>query len=228
MGKGNSHSNCFCLLIISLLSITVSFAEERSYLCEFGVQGGLGYYVGDAVAHVFQNVQPAYGAQFRYKFTPRWALQVKGQADNIKFPLQEQDAAGNTLMGKNLLMNIDAVAEFNFFRFGMKQYDTRIKPVTPYMFIGIGMSVYSGFTLVTGYIPFGFGMKWKFAPRWGLNIAWQHQIYFADNLENKDYYNNTYQLNGSNILNKDFTSSLTLGIVFEFAKERAVCRTCSY
>ncbi|HCS87373.1 MAG TPA: hypothetical protein DIW30_02800 [Bacteroidales bacterium] len=206
----------------------MSFAEERAYLCEFGVQGGLDYYVGDAVAHVFQNVQPAYGAQFRYKFTPRWALQVKGQADNIKFPLQEQDAAGNTLMGKNLLMNIDAVAEFNFFRFGMKQYDTRIKPVTPYMFIGIGMSVYSGFTSVTGYIPLGFGMKWKFAPRWGLNVAWQHQIYFADNLENKECYNNTYQLNGSNILNKDFTSSLTLGIVFEFAKERAACRTCSY
>ncbi len=228
MGKGNIFGGRFCLLIISLLSITASFAEERAYLCEFGVQGGLGYYVGDAAAHIFQNVQPAYGAQFRYKFTPRWALQVKGQADNIKFPLQERDAGGKTLMGKNMLMNIDAVAEFNFFRLGMKQYDTRIKPVTPYMFVGIGLSVYSGFASVTGYIPFGFGMKWKFAPRWGLNVAWQQQIYFADNLENKDCYNNTYQLNGSNILNKDFTSSLTLGIVFEFARERAACRTCSY
>lgn len=217
-----------CLLVMSMLSILPLCAEERAYLCEFGVQGGLSYYVGDATKHIFQHVQPAYGAHFRYKFTPRWALQVKGQADNIKFPLQAVDGDIAGAMGKNLLMNIDAVAEFNFFRLGMKQYDTRIKPITPYMFIGIGLSVYNGFGSITGYIPFGFGLKWKFAPRFGLTVSWQHQIYFADNLENREYYNNTYQLNGSNILNKDFTSSLTIGIVFEFVRERAVCRTCSY
>lgn len=216
------------LLVMSVLSVFSLSAEERAYLCEFGLQGGLSYYVGDATAHIFQNVQPSYGAHFRYKFTPRWALQVKGQADNIQYPLQEASADGSKPMSKNMLMNLDVVAEFNFFRFGMKQYDTRIKPITPYIFIGVGVSAYSQFSSWTGYIPFGFGMKWKFAPRWGLNVAWQHQIYFADNLEGKEYYDNTYQLNGSNILNKDFTSSLTLGIVFEFARERAVCRTCSY
>ncbi len=226
LGRDIWHGSC--VLVMCLLSISMVRGEERAYLCEFGVQGGLSYYVGDATKHIFQHVQPAYGAQFRYKFTPRWALQVKGQADNIKFPLKAENGELSGEMGKNLLMNIDAVAEFNFFRFGMKQYDTRIKPITPYMFIGIGVSVYSGFGRVTGYVPFGFGMKWKFAPRFGLNIAWQHQIYFADNLEDKDYYNNTYNLNGSNILNKDFTSSLTIGIVFEFAKERAACRSCSY
>ena len=70
--------------------------------------------------------------------------------------------------------------------------------------------------------------KWKFAKRFGLNLAWQHNLYIADNLEGMANLNNTYDLNGSNILNFDVTSQLTLGIVFEFAKEKAVCRTCYY
>ncbi|MCM1035429.1 MAG: DUF6089 family protein [Paludibacter sp.] len=214
------------LLIISLLSALCVYSEERAYLCEIGVQGGLGYYVGDATRHIFMHVQPAYGAQFRYKFDSRWAIQLKGQGATIKYPLLPEFEGEWSSMATNGMMNIDVVGEFNFFRFGAKQYDSRIKPITPYIFIGVGVSAYSDFRSWGAYLPFGFGMKWKFAKRWGLNIAWQQQIYFADNLENKDYYNNTYNLNGSNILNNDFTSTLTLGIVFEFAKEKAVCRTC--
>lgn len=216
------------LLIVFAMSVGNVRAEERDFLCELGVQGGLGYYAGDAVEHIFMYVQPAYGAQFRYKFDSRWALQVKGQGTAIKFPLQGADGVQTEEFGKNMMMNIDVVGEFNFFRFGMRQYDNRIKPITPYIFIGVGVSVYSDWRSAGVYIPCGVGLKWKFARQWGLNVAWQQQIYFADNLEGKDYYNNTHSLNGSNILNNDFTSTLTLGIVFEFAKEKKACRMCDY
>lgn len=228
MGDRNSFTLKSVTMIISLLSACLLCAEERAFLCELGVQGGLSYYVGDATQHIFMHVQPAYGAQFRYKFDSRWALQIKGQGTSIRYPLRTQENTQKAVMGTNDMMNIDVTGEFNFFRFGAKQYDSRIKPITPYIFIGVGVSAYSGFRSWGAYIPFGFGMKWKFAKRWGLNIAWQQQLYFTDNLENKDYYNNTYHLNGSNILNNDFTSTLTLGMVFEFAKERVICRTCSY
>lgn len=223
-----------CITLITLLlSAHIVCADDRPYLCEFGVQGGIGYYVGDATPHIFNHPSYAAGAQFRYKFTPRWALQVKGQFQEIRFPAPDGNGypiehPQKTDMLSNHIISVDVVGEFNFFRLGQKQYDSRIKPITPYIFLGVGMSVYNGYKTVGAHMPFGFGMKWKFAPRWGLNIAWQHQLYFADNLENNKAYDNTYNLNGSNILNNDLTSTLTLGIVFEFAKQKNVCKHCQW
>ena len=235
--------------------------DPRPYLCEFGVQAGCGYYVGDATTHIFNNPREAYGAQFRYKFDSRWALRVEGMAHRItgvdynekRLPIKDEQ--GKKQMWTTQMINLDVAVEFNFFRFGERQYDRRVKPITPYIFLGVGVSVYgSGLNvakwdwqyfggqkgdansstqsvkavLVAFYFPVGFGMKWKFSEHVGLNIAWQHNIYMADNLEGNKYLNNQYKMNGSNILNFDVTSQLTLGIVFEFAKEKKVCRTCRY
>ncbi len=219
------------LLVTVLLSAVTLYADERPYLCEFGFQGGTSYYVGDATRHIFNYPRWSAGAQFRYKFTERWALQVKGQMQEIMFPAPDangypiQKPAATDLL-KNQLVCIDAVGEFNFFRLGQKQYNSKVKQITPYIFLGIGVGLYNDFKSAGAYLPFGFGMKWKFAPRWGLNLAWQHQLFFADNLENTAAYDNTYNLNGSNILNLDLTSTLTLGIVFEFARQRSVCKKC--
>lgn len=205
------------------------------YHCEVGVQAGIGYYVGDATRHIFNDPLETFGAQFRYKFDRRWALQVKAQRHRITFR-----ESGKPYY--NPMWNTDITGEFNFFRFGEKQYDRRIKPITPYIFWGIGVSVYGEAAspsagtpfpslLNTGanvgvYMPLGIGVKWQFAHRWQLHAAWQHMLFFADNIEGIESLNNTYGMNGSNLLNNDLTSTLTLGIVFEFAQEKKVCRLC--
>ncbi len=212
----------YAMLIIGLLSAPLACADERDYLCEIGLQGGLGYYIGDATQHSFQDIEAAYGAQFRYKFDKRWALQVKGQGQKITFPFE--GVAAN-----NQLINADVVGEFNFFRFGPKQYDKRVKQITPYIFLGVGASIYTGEgdkIKAAAYLPFGLGMKWKMSDRWGLHLAWQQNLYFADDLENIAAYNNPNDLNGSNILWNDFTSSFTIGIVFEFGKTEKICLLC--
>ena len=90
---------------------------------------------------------------------------------------------------------------------------------------------------LSAYIPVGVGMKWKIADRWQLQVAWQHQIYLSDNLEgylfgidffeNKELMklthgvlNNSHKINGFNILNNDITSTLTVGIAYEFGEQR--------
>lgn len=46
--------------IVGLLLVSSwAIAEERPYLCEIGLQGGLGYYAGEAAPHIFQNVSYA-------------------------------------------------------------------------------------------------------------------------------------------------------------------------
>ena len=136
------------------------------------------------------------------------------------------------------LIGFDVTAEFNFFEYGNDWEVGRIKPYTPYIFLGVGCGVYN-FDPSTWdhsklgipasvYVPFGIGFKWKFAPRWGMNIAWQHNLYFKDNLEGKKDLNNTHELNGSNILENDLTGQFTLGIVFDFLKPKKACTTCSF
>lgn len=130
----------------------------------------------------------------------------------------------------------EVVGEFNFFEYGNDWAMGRIKPYTPYIFLGVGLGYYGidwtydsqlGFP-ISLYVPFGIGFKWKFAPRWGLNIAWQHNLYFRDNLENNIELNNTYELNGSNILENDLLGQLSVGIVFDFAKSKRACTTCTF
>ncbi len=210
------------LLVTALLSMQTLVADDDVYLCELGAQAGVGYYIGDGADHIFNHPRYAAGVQFRYKFDQRWALQVKGQTQRIAFVESNEDGSRKEQLGYNDLWNIDVVGEFNFFRFGAKQYDERVRSYTPYIFLGVGIES----STPAPYIPFGIGFKWKFAKWCGLNIAWQQNLYLFDNLEGYDYYDNPNKLNGSNILKNDFTSSLTIGIVFEFGKPSKVCRTC--
>jgi hypothetical protein len=198
-----------------------------------GLQGGIGYYVGDATPHIFMNPREAYGLHFRYKFTKRWAIQAKFSGQRVYGTNNRVTPVSSF---ENRLYNFDIIGEFNFFRFGSdKNYDDRIKPYTPYIFLGIGTGInqqdslwgkqnpqWSGI-----YIPFGIGFKWKFSDRWGLNIAWQHNIYFRDNIEGVKGLDDPNGLNGTNIMNMDLTGMLTVGVVVEFGQAKKPCRICN-
>ena len=246
------------LCILALVSgVPRAGAQGMPYLCEIGLQGGCGYYVGDGSPHIFMNPREAYGIHFRYKFTKRWALQAKVSGQRITgnvWSFAPGTAPVRTdKMWENQIISGDIVAEFNFFRYdAANKYDKRIKPYSPYIFIGIGGSMYNGegrpmiYDKETGkwfpeawrkkpstgmYIPLGIGFKWKFHDRCGLNIAWQHNIYIPDDLEaqtsTEHSLNNRFHMNGMNIMNCDVTGMLTVALVIEFAKAKAPCRICN-
>lgn len=219
-------------MLLSVLSTTV-FSQGQPFLCEFGLQGGCGYYVGDATPHIFMNPREAYGAHFRYKFTKRWAIQAKFSGQRIIGDKYTMNSERLNEKWSNRLYNVDVMAEFNFLPFGeADKNNRRIKPYTPYIFAGLGAGVYNGVNegtmTASGYVPLGIGFKWKFHERVGLNIAWQHNIYFADDLEGQSSLNDTHHLNGSNWMNCDVTGMLTAGIVFEFARAKKACKICNW
>ena len=78
----------------------------------------------------------------------------------------------------------------------------------------------------------GLGLKWRFAPRWQLVAAWQHNLYLGkdrgDGLEAQPMFGNTHDMNGNNFFNYDLTGQLTVGIVFEFAQQKGACKHCSW
>lgn len=223
------------ILAILCCALTVK-AQGGPYLCEIGLQGGCGYYVGDAAPHIFMYPREAYGLHFRYKFTKRWAVQAKLSGQRITAHDYTITGVKMDTKWENQLLNGDLMAEFNFFRFSSgNEYDKRIKPFTPYIFLGIGASMYKDMPkggkerwTFAGYIPLGIGFKWKFHDRVGLNIAWQHNIYFSDDIEARSTLNDKHHLNGWNWMNCDLTGMFTAGIVFEFAKAPKACRICNY
>ena len=237
-GEDLKENKIYSWLVVALfLCMGLSaYAQGQPYLCEIGLQGGCGYYVGDAAQHIFMHPREAYGVHFRYKFTKRWAIQAKVSGQRITGYDYTMDGRKLDTRWQNQLINVDVMAEFNFFRFGeANRYDKRIKPYTPYIFLGIGAGVYGAngenkpiFNHAMAYIPLGVGFKWKFHDCVGLNIAWQHNIYMADNLESRESLDNKYQMNGWNWMNCDLTGMLTAGIVFEFGRAKAPCRICNW
>ncbi len=238
----------FALVLFFVSTSMQAQYATHMYHCEIGVQGGMGYYAGDAtplpgvsapgINHL-NNISWVAGGHFRYKFDQRWSLQLKGLYHQIGGQYYDNRRTSNpwfkdndsTSVWKRNNGNIDITAEFNFFRFGAKVYDSRVKQWTPYIFAGVGITfdhriLQSKDRTALPYIPVGIGIKWKFADRWGLNVMWQHNFYLVDKLENVAQLHDTYDFGGWNPANNDHTGQITAGIVFEFAKEKKICRFC--
>lgn len=239
-------------LVWMLFSSTSVLAEEQFYRIELGLQAGASYYIGDLASYAFMSSAETYGLQARVKIDPRWALQIKGQRQRV-INYIERGNQWKVPEGRYQvpMWHFDVTGEFNFFRFGVHQYDIRMHNLTPFIFLGLGFTAYNVYADAEKqypafeiknmarldyamYIPVGVGLKWKFAPRWQLQLAWQHQIYVlnGDGLEGvisksrPSLFNDEYHMNGSNILNNDVTSTLTIGLVFEFARDKKICLHC--
>lgn len=230
MYRSNFPNIRFVVLVVWITLLPVcAFAEEnrhRFYSMEVGVQGGASYYVGELASHVFMSVGETYGAQLRYKIDPRWAIQLKGQRQRVINKEYNVD---------NSMWHVDVVGEYNFFQLGLDEYNIHMRSLTPYMFLGVGATVYEDslimkdfFRCVAVYLPVGIGLKWKIAERWQLQLAWQHNVYLwnGDGLEGSEAFDNLHEMNGINIMNNDVTSTLTVGVVFEFGHKERTCLLC--
>lgn len=224
--NGRHYIGFLLALVWMVLSAMCVYAEEENqhqfYLMDVGVQGGAAYYVGELAPHVFMSTTETYGVQTRFKIDTRWAIQLKGQ---------HQRVVGNQMW------HVDLMGEYNFFLLGLNEYDIHMRPITPYMAFGIGVTLLGTSWKVVNvsraavYLPVALGVKWKIADRWQLQMAWQHNVYVdinGDGLEGSAAFDNTYDMNGSNIMNKDVTSTLTMGFVYEFCRDRKPCVMCTY
>ena len=240
------------LVWMLLMMSTSVFADERLYRLELGIQAGGSYYAGELAPYAFLSMGETYGMQVRCKIDNRWALQFKGQRQRVINTLEAGNQWGLPAGAyQNPMWHFDLMGEFNFFRFGYQSNDYRVRNITPFISVGIGFTAYNVYATrqeeypmvevnkesrmnYALYLPVCVGMKWEFAPRWQLQVAWQHQLYMAngDGIEGViDYrdpgrFNDSYGMNGSNVMNNDVTSTITVGVVFEFAREKNICVQC--
>ena len=163
-------------MAVLLIALVATCARAQEYKYEIGGAAGGAYYMGDANKNAFfKGMNPAVGAVFRYNINFRWALKAN---------LMWGKVSGNTEGGANVFpdgaqtsfsrgfMELGGQAEFNFFPYSDGFAYAGAKRFSPYLLVGIGMTVApgGGSTFASPNIPLGVGVKYKVKHR--LNLGW--------------------------------------------------------
>lgn len=208
---------CFCLHLS---------AQRDEFRAEIGILGGVAYYIGDANSIPFNNLTPAFGALFRYKFSPRLAARAEFTRTSI-FGGELTPTVDTRF--DNPINVFDIAGEFNFFDLERSINRRSSRIFSPYIFVGLGMMNYlyeenqqvnQQFTLS---LPFGVGIKVKMGQRFNFNAQFSNRLLFADNLEGISVFNNPHGLNGNNPLNNDLLSTLTIGVTYNIWRRCPGC-----
>lgn len=216
-----------CLFILHPL---LSHAQtEPEYRLEIG--GGIGAltYLGDFNGNIFKEIQPMGSLLAKYRMNPRTALalnisygQLKGSSRNAKtyYP------AITDYSFKSSLVDAGIRFEFNFWPYGTGFEYRGAKRLTPYIYIGIGLTVAKpdqgeATTHATVNVPLGGGVKYKIGNRLNMSAEWTIHFTGSDLL---DGVKDPYGIKSSGLFkNTDCYSQLRLGITYDLW---AKCKTC--
>ena len=221
----------FQQLLLILLGVVLSGSlHAQEYKFEIGGMAGGAFYMGDTNKNSpFKGLNPAAGAVFRYNINFRWALkanlmwgQVSGstQGGANVFPNE-----GQTDFSRSLI-ELGGQAEFNFFPYSDKFDYAGAKRFSPYLLLGIGMTVAPGgeSSFASPNIPMGVGVKYKLKPRLNIGCEFSMRKTLGDGLEGKEMLKDPYGITSSALKNKDWYSFLLLSVTWDFGER---CRTCN-
>lgn len=211
----------FTVLVVPAFN---GYAQEK-YRGEIGPSAGTSFYIGDANTKLFANQNFTYGLQYRHKFNSR--LAVTGEWNSTKVS-GDATLLNNTVVAfSNPVNAFDLSGEFNFFDLEDKPYKPFSQKYSTFIFAGVGSMLYD--YEMQGQFKFsylfGAGVKFMLGKRMNLNFRWSNRLLLTDQLEGIRSLNNIYDLNGSNLLNNDLLSTLSVGLTINIFKERCDCNT---
>ena len=204
---------------------TAMAQTEPEYKMELGAGIGMVSYQGDFNSSPLKNLQPMFTLLAKYKFDPRRALslnvsygQLKGSSKDAKtyYPLT------TTYDFKHKVVDAGLRLEYNFWPYGTGFEYRGAKRLTPYVTIGLGMTIAKADKTVAGMnLPIGVGVKYKLGDRLNLAAEWAMHITASDRL---DGISDPYGIRSSGLFkNTDCYSHLRLSLSYDLW---AKCRTC--
>ena len=223
------------ILILILLTGSWSGLHAQEYKYEIGGMAGGAFYMGDVNKNAFfKGMNPALGAVFRYNPNFRWALKadlmwgrVSGSTKGMKnvFPDNAQTSFSRSLI------DMGAQMEFNFFPYSDKFTYANAKRFSPYVFLGLGVTVApgNGKTYAGPNIPLGVGVKYKLKNRINLGCEFSFRKLFGDGLDvtdgNNAFLDDPYHMKGSLLKNKDWYSFLLFSVTWDFGPRNRICNS---
>lgn len=215
------------IILLLALATTVSAQTQPEYRLEIGAGAGLVTYLGDFNGNILKNPMPMFSALAKYKLNPRMALafnvsygKIKGASKdaNTYYPAPWQDYSFN-----HALWDTGLRYEYNFWPYGTGMEYRGAKRVTPYIYIGVGMTIATppDKTEVGMNVPIGGGVKYKVADR--VNMALEWTMHFSSN-DGLDGVSDPYSIPSSGLFkNTDCYSHLRLSVTYDIW---AKCKTC--
>jgi predicted porin len=216
-------------VVIAVLLVLVTGVHAQTdpeYKLELGGGIGMVSYQGDFNSSLFKNLQPMFTVLAKYRFDPRRALalnvsygQLKGSSKDAKtyYPMT------TVYDFKSNVADVGLRLEYNFWPFGTGFEYRGAKRLTPYVAIGLGMTIAKadGKSATGVNMPIGVGVKYKLADRLNLAVEWAMHITTSDGL---DGIKDPYGIESSGLFkNTDCYSHLRLSLSYDLW---AKCRTC--
>ena len=216
-------------VVIAVLLVLVTGVHAQTdpeYKLELGGGIGMVSYQGDFNSSLFKNLQPMFSVLAKYRFDPRRALslnvsygQLKGSSKDAKtyYPMT------TVYDFKSNVADVGLRLEYNFWPFGTGFEYRGAKRLTPYVAIGLGMTIAKadGKSATGVNMPIGVGVKYKMGDRLNLAAEWAMHFTSSDEL---DGIKDPYGIKSSGLFkNTDCYSHLRLSLSYDLW---AKCRTC--
>ena len=223
------------ILIITLCLVSITNLQAQEYKYEIGGMAGGSFYMGDANKNsLFKSMGPALGAVFRYNANFRWAFKgnlMWGQVSGSTAGLENVFPEGAQASFSRSLIELGGQMEFNFFPYSDKFAYLNAKRFSPYVFIGLGLTVApgKGNTFAGPNIPLGVGVKYKIKNRINLGCEFSFRKLFGDDFDvtddNNTLLDSPYKIKGSFLKNKDWYSFLLLSVTWDFGPRNRPCNS---
>ena len=219
-------------LCLSFFRVDAQQVVGPEYLYEIGGMVGGAFYMGDAnKTRLFQNVNPAVEATFRYNVNFRVALKanlvwarVSGTTTGIEnvFPDHAQ-----VTFDRNVF-DLGGQAEFNFFPYSDLFKHLNTKRVTPYIAAGTGIAASpgNGELFFSPYLSLSTGVKYKLKNRINIGMEWSVRKLFSDRLDvngSNELLDSPYKIESSLLKNKDWYSMLMIAVTYDFGLRNCNC-----
>lgn len=220
------------ITMIAIVSSTWGMAQSTPYKFDFGAGLGMSGYLGDANTSSLMK-HPGFVGELTFRYLPdsRWAfrgvlstLSLSGSTADMEDVLPSTGAECYDF--KSTVYDLGARVEFNFFSYGIGETYKRLKRWSPYLTLGVGVSMSSsgGTTSFAPNLPMGAGVKFKISERVNLGAEFTMTKVFGDKVDGP-LLNDLNTIKTSFYKNTDWYSRFTIGITYEFGKR---CETCHY
>lgn len=201
------------ILLITFSFIANNAKAQDTFYGEVGLSGGCGFVLGDTNDFLFKYPQPAGGLYLKYKINGRWETRLQLDGGLLGYA-----------QGQNMsYTSLQALAEFNFFNYGVKRWEAHYSWFTPYVTAGVGAIVFNFVDKprFSATIPLGLGVKFKLANRVNVGAFWMVSKVFSDKFDKTPNLNGEY---GKFWNNQDWYSTAQIFLSFNFYKICAPCR----
>lgn len=218
-----------CTLIL-LITAVAAFAQwEDEYRMEIGGGVGMMSYEGDYNGSITSNMEPMGSVLLRRVFNPYMALAATASYGKLKGSLRDvatyyPEQQNLPVSFSNQLADLGVRYEYNFWPYGTGLDYRGAKRLTPFVFIGLGVSYAdtSDGSVFAGNLPIGAGIKYKMGARLNLGVEWAMHFSTSDKL---DGVVDPYGIKSTGLFkNRDCFSALQLTLTYSFM---AKCKTCN-